>query len=62
MITSEINFSRIIYKINKTCDITKLLTDTFFFGYDFDKYTFFIKYLYFHEIYKINTIIIIPYF
>ena len=53
MITSEINFSRIIYKINKNGVITKLLQDTFFFRYDFDKYTLFIKYYFdFHEIYK----------
>ena len=30
MITSEINYSRIIYKINKNGVITKLLQDTFF--------------------------------
>ena len=41
MITSEIKYSRIIYKINESGEITKLLSDTFFFGYDFDKYTLF---------------------
>ena len=41
MIISEINDTRIIYKINKNCDITKLTPDTLFFEYDFDKYTSF---------------------